>query len=62
MKGPGEHQVVIACELAHACVELAVVNETARLADYEEREDDPGIVSDWVKLRTGNIHCNALRY
>jgi hypothetical protein len=41
MKGPGEHEVVIASELAHARVELAVVDETARFADYEKREDHP---------------------
>jgi hypothetical protein len=41
MERSSEHKVVIASELAHARVELAVVNEAARLADYEEREHHP---------------------
>jgi hypothetical protein len=42
MERASKHQVVIACELAHARVEFAIVYETAGLADDEEREDDPG--------------------
>jgi len=41
MKGAGESEVVVAGELAHALVELAVVDEAAGFVDDEEREDDP---------------------
>jgi hypothetical protein len=41
VEGSGEHEVVIASELAHARVELAVVDETARFTDDEECEDHP---------------------
>jgi hypothetical protein len=42
MERASKHQIVIACELAHARVEFAIVYETAGLADDEERKDDPG--------------------
>ena len=45
MKGAGEHEEVIAVELLETGVELAVVDQTAGLAYYEEREDDPGGVN-----------------
>lgn len=41
MKRSSEHEIVIAGELAHARVELAIVDETARLADDEQREHHP---------------------
>jgi hypothetical protein len=41
MKGPSEHEVVIASKFAHARVELAIIDEAARLADYEQREHHP---------------------
>jgi hypothetical protein len=41
VKGAGEHEEIIARELVHARVELAVVDQTACFADYEECEDDP---------------------
>jgi hypothetical protein len=41
MERSSEHEIVIAGELAHARVELAIVNETARLADDEQREHHP---------------------
>ena len=41
MKGTSKHEVVVASELAHACVKLAVVDEPARFADHEKCEDDP---------------------
>jgi hypothetical protein len=41
VEGSSEHEVVIAGELAHARVELAVVDEPARFTDDEQREDHP---------------------
>lgn len=41
MKGTSEHEVVVASEFAHACMELPVVDETARFADHEQGEDNP---------------------
>jgi hypothetical protein len=43
MKRTSEHEVVIAGELAHARVELAIVDETARLADDEQRKHHPAL-------------------
>jgi len=58
MKRSGEHEVVVASELAHARVELAVVDETARFADYEERKHDPGLVSKESQgIRTTGHTC-----
>lgn len=41
MKRSSKHEVVIASKLAHARVELSIVDEAARLADYEQREHHP---------------------
>lgn len=48
MKRSSEHEVVVASELAHARMKLAVVDETARFADYEERKHHPGLISKRV--------------
>lgn len=45
MEGPSKHKVVIAGKLVHARMKLAVVDEAARLAYYEERKDNPVTVS-----------------
>jgi hypothetical protein len=41
VKGACKSEVVIAGELAHARVELAVVHETTRFVNDEEGEDNP---------------------
>jgi hypothetical protein len=38
----GDHEEIVTGELVQARVELAVVDQAAGLADYEERKDDPG--------------------
>ena len=40
---PGECEVVVAGEFAHARVELAVVDKATGLVDNEERKDDPAV-------------------
>ena len=40
-----DHEQIVARELDQASVKLAVVYETAGLADYEEGEDNPAMVS-----------------
>ena len=52
VKGPSEHQVVIAGELAQANMELPIVNQPTGFADDEEREDDPVIMS--VRMPTAS--------
>jgi hypothetical protein len=37
----GDHEKIVTGEFVQACVKLAVVDEAAGLADYEERKDDP---------------------
>lgn len=41
MEGTCKHEQIIARQLVHATMKLAVVDEAASFADYEEREDDP---------------------
>jgi hypothetical protein len=41
VKGPGERKVVVARELAHARVELAIIDQAAGLVDDEERKHNP---------------------
>lgn len=40
VKRAGEHEIVVAGEFGEARVELAVVDKTTRLADYEESKHD----------------------
>jgi hypothetical protein len=41
VEGTSENQKVIAGELAHARMELSIVDETSGLAYDEERKDNP---------------------
>jgi hypothetical protein len=59
VKRAGEHQIVVTCELAHACVEFAIIDETTSLADYKEREDDPDHFSN-VMMLVIEIHTYCL--
>lgn len=56
MERSSKHEIVVTSELAHARMELAVVDETARFADYEEREDDPVSISLVTTRWHSNIH------
>jgi hypothetical protein len=41
VKGPGQHEVVVATELGHARVELPIVDQTTGFTDYEEGKYNP---------------------
>lgn len=41
VKGASEHKIVITAKLAHARVELAIVDQAAGFAYHEERKDNP---------------------
>ena len=45
MERSSEHEVVIARKLGHAGMEFAVVDKPTGLANYEERKDNPAVVS-----------------
>lgn len=60
MEGSSEHKVVIAGELVHARVKLAVIDEATRLAYYEECKDNPVTVS-WNAMIQGLRHTCCRR-